>query len=54
MLRIVQESETKDFNGIATVDESWFQCTTASSKIFVRSAADVIPMTRQAVRAKNY
>jgi hypothetical protein len=53
MLRTLQESETDDFNGIATGDESWFQHTTASSKIFARSAADFIPRTRQAVGAKT-
>jgi hypothetical protein len=53
MLRISQESETKDFDGIATNDESWFQHTTASSKMFARSATDVIPRTRQAVGAKT-
>jgi hypothetical protein len=49
MLRILQESETNDFDGIATGDESWFQHTTASLKMFARSAADIIPRTRQAV-----
>jgi hypothetical protein len=51
MLRILHESETNDFDGIATGDESWFQHTTASSKIFVHSAADVIPRIGQAVGA---
>jgi hypothetical protein len=45
------ESETNDFNGIATGDKSWFQHTTESSKMFARSAADVISRTRQAVGA---
>jgi hypothetical protein len=53
MLRILQESETSDFSGTATGDESWFQHTMASSKIFAPSAADVIPRTRQTVGAKN-
>jgi hypothetical protein len=53
MLRILQQSETNDFNGIATGDESWFQRTTSSSNMFARSAADVIPRTRQAVGAKK-
>jgi hypothetical protein len=51
MLRILQESKTNDFDGIATGDESWFQLTTASSKMFTRSAADISPRTRQAVGA---
>jgi histone-lysine N-methyltransferase SETMAR len=53
MLRILEESETIDFNGIATGNESWFQHTTASSKMFAGSAADVIPRTPQAVGAKQ-
>jgi hypothetical protein len=47
MLRILQESEITDFDSIATSDESWFQHTTASSKLFAHSVADVIPRTRQ-------
>jgi hypothetical protein len=49
--RILQESETNDFDGVATGNESWFQHTTASSKMFARSAADVIPRPQQAVGA---
>jgi hypothetical protein len=49
MSKILQESERNDFDGIAIGDESWFQHITASSKIFGRSAADVIPRARQAV-----
>jgi hypothetical protein len=45
MVRILQESEANDFDGIATGDESRF----------ARSAVDVILRTRQAVGAKrNY
>jgi hypothetical protein len=51
--RILQESEINDFDGIATGDESLFQHTTASSKIFARSLADVIPRTRQAAGVKK-
>jgi hypothetical protein len=51
MLRILQESKTNDFDGIGTGDDSWFQHATASSKMFSRSAADVIPRTWQAVGA---
>jgi hypothetical protein len=54
MLRILQESETNDFDSFATRDESWFQHTTASSKMFARSAADVTARTRQGVGPKNY
>jgi hypothetical protein len=52
-LKILHESETNDFDGITKGDESWFQHTTASSKMFARSAADVIPRTRQAVGTKK-
>jgi hypothetical protein len=54
MLSILQESETNDSGGIATGNESWFQHARASSKMFARSAADVIPRTRQAVGAKKH
>jgi hypothetical protein len=54
MLRILQESETNELNGITAGDESWFQQTVASSKMFARSAADVIQMTQQAIHATNY
>jgi hypothetical protein len=53
MLEIVQESETNDFDGLATGDQSWFQYITASSKIFARSATDIIPRTRQAIAANK-
>jgi hypothetical protein len=49
----LQESETNDFDGIAIGDESWFQHTTASSKMFARLAANIFPKTRQAVAAKK-
>jgi hypothetical protein len=35
-------------------DESWFQHTIASSKMFARSAADVSSRRQQAVRRNNY
>jgi hypothetical protein len=53
MLRILYESETNDFDSIATGHKSWFQHTVAPSKMFARSAADVIPRTRQVVGAKK-
>jgi hypothetical protein len=46
MLSILQKSETNDFDGFATNDESWFQHITASSKMFARSAAYVITRIR--------
>jgi hypothetical protein len=53
MLKVLQESETNDIDGIATGDESWFQHTAASSKMFAHSAADVITRVRQAVGANK-
>jgi hypothetical protein len=53
MLRILQGLETNDFDGITTGDESWFQHTTAYSKMFARSAADIIPRTQQGVGVKT-
>jgi hypothetical protein len=53
MLRIFQESETNEFAGIATGNKPWSQQTTASSKMFARSSADVIPRARQAVGARK-
>jgi hypothetical protein len=53
MLKILQGLETDDFDSIAKGDEFWFRHTTASSKMFAHSAADVILRTRQAVGAKK-
>jgi hypothetical protein len=53
MSRILDESDTNDFDGIAIGDEPWFQHTTASSKMFARSAPDVLPRMQQAVGAKT-
>jgi hypothetical protein len=52
MLRILPESETNDFNSIATSDKSWFQHITVSSHMFARSAAELISRTRQAAGVK--
>jgi transposase len=49
MLRILQESEANDFDGVTTDDESWFRYIYPSSEMFAHSAADVIPSTRQAM-----
>jgi hypothetical protein len=46
MLRILQDSEEKDFEGIVTSDESWFRCLSACSKMFARSPAEVTPRIR--------
>jgi hypothetical protein len=53
MSRILQESETNDFDGIATGEESQFQHITASLKMFARSAIHVILRTRQVVGTKT-
>jgi hypothetical protein len=53
MLTIWQESEKNDFDDITTGDEFWFQHSTASLKMFARSAADVIRRTRQTAGAKE-
>jgi hypothetical protein len=54
MLKIFRESEMNDFDSVATGDESWSQHTTASSKMFIRSAAHFLSRMRRAVAAKNY
>jgi hypothetical protein len=53
MGRILRESKTNDFDGVATGDKSWFQHTTASSKMFSRSRADFIPRTWEIISGKN-
>jgi histone-lysine N-methyltransferase SETMAR len=53
MLRILQEQETNDSDGIAIGKGSWFQHITASWKMFAHSAANVISRTRQAAGAKQ-
>jgi hypothetical protein len=54
MMKILQKSETNDLNGIATGEESGSQHTPASSKMFARSAVDIITRTRQAVGTQKY
>jgi hypothetical protein len=53
MLPIPQESEANQFKGIQTGDESWFQYSFPSSKMFARSPVEVIPRTPQAIGAKE-
>jgi hypothetical protein len=52
-LRILHEPEEDHFEGITTGDESWFQYSYPSSKMFARSATDVIPRTRHANGTKK-
>jgi hypothetical protein len=47
MLRILQRPEANQFEGIAMGDKSWFRHSYSSSKMFARSAVEVIPRTRQ-------
>jgi histone-lysine N-methyltransferase SETMAR len=53
MLRILQESEANDSDGVTTGDESWFQYIYPSSEMFARLPVDVIPRTRQAIDVKK-
>jgi hypothetical protein len=53
MLRILYESEENYFEGITLGDESWFQSSHLSSKMFARSRTDVIPRTQQAIGTKQ-
>jgi hypothetical protein len=53
MLRILQESEANDFDGIATGNQFWFPHIMTSSKMLIRSEAYLIPKTRQGVGAKK-
>jgi hypothetical protein len=51
-LRVPQDAESHDFEGIATGDESWFRHYHPSS-MFVREPSEVIPRTRQTIGAKK-
>jgi hypothetical protein len=53
MLRIPHESEENRFERITKHDESWFQYSQPSSKMFVRSQVDAILGTREAIRTKK-
>jgi hypothetical protein len=53
LLRILQEKETNDCDGIATGDGSRCQYTMPPSKMSAHSAADIILTTRQAIDAKE-
>jgi hypothetical protein len=49
LLRIGQESEANDFDGIATGNKSEFRYLSPCSKMFAWSPAEVIPRTNQAM-----
>jgi hypothetical protein len=53
ILQILHKSEDSHFEEIATNDESWFQHSDPSSKMFAQSPTDVIPRTRRAIRTKQ-
>jgi hypothetical protein len=53
MLRILQKSETNNFDGVATGEESGFQHTMGSLKVFACSTVDVITRTQQVVGVKK-
>jgi hypothetical protein len=53
MLRILHESEESHFEVIATGDESCFQHSYPSSKMFAPSPTDVIPRRRQVIGTKQ-
>jgi hypothetical protein len=53
ILRVLQDAESNDFEGIATGDESWFRYCYPSSTIFARAPSEVIARTRQTIGAKK-
>jgi hypothetical protein len=52
-LRVLQEAESNDFEGIATGDESWFRYCYPSSTMFGRAPSKGIPRTQQTISAKK-
>jgi hypothetical protein len=53
ILRVLQNAESNNFEGIATGNESWFRHYYPSSTMFARAPSEVIPRTRQTIGAKN-
>jgi hypothetical protein len=53
ILRVLQEAESNDFEGIATDDESWFRYCYPSSTMFARAPSEVIPRTWQTINTKK-
>jgi hypothetical protein len=51
ILRVLQDTESNDFKGIATGDESWLRYCYPSSTMFARAPSEVIPKTRQTISA---
>jgi hypothetical protein len=53
ILRVLQGTESNDFEGIATGDESWFRYCYSSSIMFAPAPSEVIPRTRQTIGTKK-
>jgi hypothetical protein len=53
ILRVLQDAESNDFEGIATSDESEFRYCCPSSAMFARALSGVVPRTRQTIGAKK-
>jgi hypothetical protein len=52
-MRVLQDVESNDFEGIATGDESWFRYCYPPSTMFARAPSEVIPRTQQTIGAKK-
>jgi hypothetical protein len=53
ILRVPQDAESNDFEGIATGDKSWFRHCYPYSTMFARAPSEVIPRTRQTIGANK-
>jgi hypothetical protein len=53
ILRVLQDVESNDFEGIAMGDESWFKYCYPFSIMFVRAPSEGVPRTRQTIGAKE-
>jgi hypothetical protein len=53
ILRVLQDAESNDFEGIAMGDEFWFRYCYPSQIMFARVPSEVIPRTRQTIGAKK-
>jgi hypothetical protein len=53
ILRVQQEAESNDFEGIAPGDDSWFRCYYLSLIMFARAPSEVVPRMRQTIGAKK-
>jgi hypothetical protein len=53
ILRVLWDTESNDFEGIATGDGSWFRHCYPSLTMFARAPSEAILRTRQKIGAKN-